>query len=486
MRAASWRILSQMLQAMLSFGAEKTFLFVGVVGGLCYFTQVSNLTHYPHGQQSFFHVAHLVYSMKGQPDTLPRSFYTLVYQNAPNRIRIARINESKTGNCVIKYESNGNCVRNPSMEPVSDAQLLRIPLRPDVTEPYASHSHSAQYAPISYITYLPGAALAIWLEWPPLAVMYAAILGNFAATLALGYYTLRLLPVLRWPVCFLMLSPTAFMLRSVIMPDAMLFEWALLALAFALRLYSQPQPLTRFQQGGMLLLSALIGMWKTAYVAMPMIFSIIPCRLFGGRARKYTFLALNMVFCTAVSLLWGVSVLAGRQDGSEGAMQDIFMEKTASFFSMRALYSINNRLLTGEWAQNFTGGFFTWMPTWIDSLPEIACAVIPLALLVGLRPAGEPVLRWKWPQRTVSAGIFFASFTLVFAAVHYLHDNFLWLSNKHNLQGRHLLPALPFLLMGLYSGVARPPAGQARWNDFSLILAVTSLLWLNITHLNQL
>ncbi|NBO18452.1 MAG: DUF2142 domain-containing protein, partial [Proteobacteria bacterium] len=447
MLTAGWRILSGMLQAWLAFGAEKTFLLFATIGGLCYLSQVSNLTHYPHGQQSFFHVAHLVYSLKGQPDTLPESFFTLVYENAPNRIRIARHNESKMGNCVIKYQDTGRCVRNPSAEPVSTERLMRIPLRPDITVPFTTNSHSAQYSPIGYATFMLGAGLAIWLEWPPLAIMYAAVASNLLASIALGYYALRLLPVLRWPMCFLMLTPAAFMIRCVIMPDSMLFALSLLALALALRLSGQLLPLTVRQRAGILGVSVLICVWKTAYVAMPLIFSVIPQRAFGGRTRKIAFLALVMALCVGSSLLWGVSVLSDNKIQEDSEMLDMVMQKTGSLFSAQTPGAIYYRLFTGEWLRYFLGGFFAWMPFWVERWPEIACVMIPLFLLLGLRPPNEPIIRWTLFQRALSIGIFIATLALIFAAIHLLHDNFSWLKNNwKNIQGRHLLPALPFLL----------------------------------------
>jgi hypothetical protein len=458
----------------------RFFIIAALAGNLLCLCSISNFTTYVHGAQSFFYVAHLAYALEGKPATLPVSFLELYYQSKPNQYHDMGIKgflpiadaDEPAQQSLRQYFAD-----NPSPGPVPLSRLLAIELHPETTFHYTPDPHAAQYAPLAYAPFVLGAWVGLKLELPPLAVMYLAVICNMALAIALGFYTLRLFPAGRWWVAYLLLVPTAFEMRSYIMPDALLVELCLLALGIALRFSLRSTPLEKKHVLAILLLSILIGATKCAYIAVPLVFVLIPARLFSGAPRKTMVIAAAFLLGASTSLLWGGYVYAERSAASAPLLSAI-LEKTPD---MSTLSLIRQKMLNGAWLEFFINSMFRWGEKPGNSL-ELTMVLLPLCLLLWVRQAGEgppPPRR----HRLLAAGIFAATGVLVFTAIYYTHLDTSWIGDKTAFQGRHMLPVLPFLLYSLMPAKPLPAHIQANWNHIAIILAVTSLLWLNITQL---
>jgi uncharacterized membrane protein len=176
---------------------------------------------------------------------------------------------------------------------------LFLPLNEDDTS-FVSFSNTAIYSPIPYLPQAASIFVGRQLRLSPLVLMYIGRMSNFVVALILLAIAMHMLPVYRWVMFLVILSPTGMFQITSLSADALLFALSFLFIAMVFReLFGDNSHSWKRTFIWLLILSALIGLSKAAYITLPLIVLLIPSKRIGGKMKKLGAAAA----CLAVQLI---------------------------------------------------------------------------------------------------------------------------------------------------------------------------------------
>jgi uncharacterized membrane protein len=457
------------------------FLAVSIPLTVAYACTFSNLTDYPHGPQRFLHVVHLAHEVYGDPERLPVSFLELTYQTAPHMIHTISANACHWRAALRKRY----CPKKPLPFLEMDSaygKLSAIALEPDNTFIFHPAAAAAHFPALGYIFYTVGALVGLLLQLSPIAIMYLSIAANAVAVIGLGVLCLRLLPAMRWPACFLLLIPASSINRIYIMPDTLMFTLVLLILALTIRLCTHPRFLKAAHIAGLAALSIAVCITKFAYFLIPFIYLIIPARCFKNMRMKYVVLGGIIVCCIVTSMGWGMYVAKAYYHSDLAADTSPVSRKLIPILQSPITYIESVVIETANRLRPFTTNLLTWnQGDWMSTHNlHPFWFIAPLLLLVLFEaPLPYESQSAERTARLLGVAIFFGTIVLVFISI-FLHTGSLLV-----LQGRHFMPALPFLLLSLHGIIPWPPVFRSKIAPFIVAYALGSILILNAMELAQ-
>jgi uncharacterized membrane protein len=453
------------------------FLVFASVLQCIYISHFFVLRDYYHGAQRFFHVAHLANTVLGKPDTLPVSFLELLKSTAP--YKMGDVEAMPCSHWALAFRIRYCVVHAPvlSMPPLSD--LMAIKLNPYQTFLFMSNAAASHYSIIGYIPYVLPLAAGLWLNLPPILLVYAAVGFNAILMILLGTYTLRILPILRWPACFILLLPSSFMNRSFVMPDALTMELSFLVLGVSLHYKCFPRLLEKRHFIILIVLAILIGAIKIAYFFIPLIYLIIPSHCFNNQQRRLVFIMVAFVSSIAAAMAWNYyATMAYYAPLFPGRLQSIL---SSPFAYIRTIY------------QSLAVPQIFWMNLenmlmWNRLSPYghglMVLLALPLLLLTIIETSAAPNLL-RIEERLLGVDIFLLLWGMVLTAM-YLHvivtpEQLVYI--PLTMQGRYFIPALPFLLLAFHSIMHVPKKWFYIVKSLLCCSMVASLAYLNYCQL---
>jgi len=324
-----------------------------------------------------------------------------------------------------------------------------LPLRPTVRQ-FTEFPNTALYAPLPYLPQVAGLLLGRCLGLPPLWLLYLGRAGNLLCWLALVTVAVTLIPLGKWTLWALALSPMALSLAASLSPDATLIGAGFLLLALTLHaaVGDATQPLTGRQLTGLFLLAVSVTLAKQAYLPLVLLILLIPLARFGSPRRAAGFL-LGVFFVTIT--LWG---------GWWLMTQPLFVPSQPLIAPPAQLrYLLGHpwhfgRILLATYGQPWRGELLLheWVGVlgWLDTpLPSwcYPCYLWALLIVAVSESAQGHLLgnRQRWGLLLI--GLFaFLSVNLLL----YLSWDTVGYSIVSGLQGRYFIPVVPCLLLGLF------------------------------------
>lgn len=261
---------------------------------------------YQHSSQRLLHTVSLAVAPFDETAHLPMGMLHLVNRLAPRQVRTV------SAIPFDEWRPEGFEEYRPPWRERGRPRfgaLIDIPLTPDQTFAFRSSPMAASIPALGYLPYALGAKSALSLSLPPLIVLYAAVLTNIGVLIGLGYYTLRLTPILHWPLCALLLLPSVSHMRMLIMPDALAVELSCLLVATALRFRAIAGRLSRAQLWLLFAQAFAMAVVKLTYCPVAMLYWCIPARRFGGRLRKHIILVLLFTASLTIATTLGLAGL---------------------------------------------------------------------------------------------------------------------------------------------------------------------------------
>jgi uncharacterized membrane protein len=330
-----------------------------------------------------------------------------------------------------------------------------IPLRADdrIETPFPN---TALSGPIAYVPQALGIDLARVGGASALVMFYWGRISTLLICVAVTAAAIRCLPVRQWTCALLSLVPMTVFVRSSLSSDGPTLALTLLSLAICLTSGHSMAPSTDRQWRRRLFsVAGLLALGKPPYGMVTFLALATPARVLGGMKRYVsTILALTLTIL-ALQATWTLA-LRGKTDvsapGADPQAQLTYISDkpvaAASFLVKDFLRSIPR--LTHQ-----ALGVFGWL----DAPIPIPVAVL-LGILIVLVALGEPgsppmtaTVRWLAALIAVGGAL----------ALHAM--NYVWWTPPGSpfvagIQGRHLLPFLPFLFVAIDSPnwLARPLA----------------------------
>ena len=336
------------------------------------------------------------------------------------------------------------------------------------------------YAPTGYVA--PGVALAVGraLHAPPGPRFLLARLANLAAYLLVVLLACRIAPGLRPLLTAFALVPMALASAATLSGDVTLLGSALVLLALVVRGCDGERALNGRLALAFAASALLLALSKGVYAPLLAVWLVVPSAASGGRGRH---LALGgSVLAVAVAMVWGWSQVGGHGLRLAAAMVGIPAEANAAFLASHPLHLIAataRSVLRTDVAAGVTGRL-----GWLDVELPLTAHVAALAALA----CGAALV--ELPPLPRAARVRLALAIFVCCAVGVLGLGVLYgvygyplgaPSYGPSIQGRHLLPLVPWVLCGVRFLLPRPLSLTTEARHRLLLLGSLSggvaLLW---------
>ena len=316
---------------------------------------------------------------------------------------------------------------------------------------------SSVFSPLPYLASAAGIWLGRVFGLPPLALFSLGRMCNLGVWIVLGFLTLRTTPIFKWVFFLLLLSPMSLHLAGSYSADSLTIALSFLWLSICLWLALGAGRVTWI--GGLLLLlfAFLLPLAKPPYALLLGAAIIIPTVRYPGlRISGFPIpsagmraAALSAVFILG-SALFIASANINREyyaamlpiPGIDSMVQIVYVLRHPFNFLLAVLQTLRQ---DGPLIFQGTVGILGWLDT---RLPNFVYWLHPLAILLAalLDSQLQPILR-GW-QKLVLGLTGLATFLMVAAGL-YVTWTPVGAPKVSDIQGRYLIPIVPFLLLGL-------------------------------------
>lgn len=330
---------------------------------------------------------------------------------------------------------------------VDRKQLLtasKIPLEPDKRE-MAHFPNPVLYAPIPYLPQAVGLWVGRLMGANPLAAFYLARLANLLLATLLIYLAVKITPTFKWSLLLLGLTPIVCFQRSSLSCDAFIHAGSLLFFAGILRMASSASNAMKIRLKALVFsLGVALTLCKQAYGVILFAFLLVPRSHFPSQRAYWKYFGSLLGVSFVLMLAWSILVrdlyvptIAGNELGGQ--------LKYVLAYPHRVLYIVAHHL----WFNFFPlRDQFVGQLGWLDtSLPQWLRDTY-MWVFVGLALFENSSLRFSLRQRILALNIFVWGCIGV-ASLIYLTGMPVGAQGLAGIQGRYLVPFLPFLLIVL-------------------------------------
>jgi uncharacterized membrane protein len=380
-----------------------------------------------------------------------RHFYR-VYQVAEGGI-IAAVHEDHAGGwlpeSVFRCGSSTAYMRWRPDKTISRHDILKQfnePLNPDqrIFRPFPS----SIYSPAAYLPSAVIIRIGIWLEWPPVLLMYLGRLTNLVCWLLLIYAAIRFVPFYKWVFCVLALTPMSLYQGASLSADSMTNAVSFLTVAYFL--YWKFASEKRIGRWGLLLifsLTVLLSFSKIVFFLFCFLFLLIPRDKFSSHKRYYGTFILLVAANFLAFFIWYLAV----KKMPITWKPDVFPDQQMLFILTRPLdylqvFLVNLPAQMEHGARAFVGRF-GWMDTPLPAWHFWTWAFVLLATILTDGRKDCPINGF---DKTVCFVTFAMIYVLIITLL-YIYWNPVAAEKMYVVQGRYFIPIAPLFFLCLYN-----------------------------------
>ncbi len=310
----------------------------------------------------------------------------------------------------------------------------QLPPHPQFTEKtnYTQHHSMFPYIPSGIGVYIGKIFELSWLD-----IIYLARITNFLVWLFLGYLAIRFMPIGKWLLCLIALSPMSVFQAASISIDSLANGLSFLLIALIFNFIFKQQRITLV---GILIISIFLTLTKIPYLILLSLMLLI----FTQRPLKWSYV-LNSILISVIvfsSFLW-IFFTQISPNFNSIAFQQIYsiIQQPIDYIQLIIetirLYGIS---FVQEWVGKF-GWLEIHFPVWFISLHIMMLSLYAMS-------SSSPLVLNKLSKFFLSI-IFIAGILIVFTTLYIIESPLLKLPYIDGLQGRYFIPLgiLPFLLL---------------------------------------
>ncbi len=172
-------------------------------------------------------------------------------------------------------------------------------------EVFTGYSNTALYSPAGYIPQSMGVYVAKILNLSPLIMLYFGRLFNLIMYAILGYYAIKVIPVLKLAVFLILLMPMNLSLAASLSTDAVLISVSLIFIGLILKCSVNNEKISIKNLLLLALLSTVLALIKHHFLLLPLLFLIPPKRFCGKYWQKISVIILPAIFAC---IIWSKAV----------------------------------------------------------------------------------------------------------------------------------------------------------------------------------
>jgi uncharacterized membrane protein len=190
---------------------------------------------------------------------------------------------------------------------VSKGKLLEhlsSPFQWDSTGKPDSPAYVTSYFPLNYFPQALGIFIFKQLGFSPIYRFFAGRLLNLVLWILLVYFSIKYLPIGKWVLLLISLSPMCLFLAASFSADPLLYGQASLYISLLLYIRANPKPVTALKWlffGSAILLSIIKGGFLFPYLALSI---MLPYQFFTSRKSKYIYIISLVFICSVLLISW--------------------------------------------------------------------------------------------------------------------------------------------------------------------------------------
>lgn len=307
---------------------------------------------------------------------------------------------------------------------------------------FKDFNNIAVYSPVTYAVQATGIFIARHLTENVAVIAYSGRLSSWLFITLILYVAIRIIPIGKEVIALIVLLPMNIHESVSLASDGQVVAVSILLVAIVISLrYSQSFMLKPWQYCALFLPAVMISQLKLVYLPFILVYVLIPDVCFGGRKRKWVYLAFIAFVAVASNLIWL-------------KMCDRFLVKNGSDFDGNLGYIINEPLY---YLITLARTFFTYTSGTLEQMVGSRLAwlnVLTTGVLVQLYLC---ILGYKFlvnrkklaGKELFASGVFafvIVSIVLLIATSEYLYWTPPYERIVNGVQGRYLIP----LLLPLY------------------------------------
>ena len=338
---------------------------------------------------------------------------------------------------------------NGSYSTGDTGSALNIPLNPG-REKFYNYAHNGRIvaSPVPYIPEAVVIGIGRIFSLSPLVLVYLCGFFNLLIFLLIGFFAIRMTPVLKWTFVLLAFMPTAMSLIASVSEYAFDIALCFLAIAFFFKLAFDPDKRKVSARDIVILfaLALLLALIKQPFFLIVLLFFMIPTRKFSSRKQYFALFVGLFVLALLFTFSWG---LVGNKayQAPHGVVPD---KRIAKVFEKPGK-------VAGDMLGSLKDNAYMLPQTMVGALGNVGQVTFPkwfvytylgVLLVVALldKESAKVLLRQK--------GVALATVLLIFIAVFVLMYVYATVNTRHAgdwLSGRYMLPAAPIFFLLFYN-----------------------------------
>lgn len=345
-------------------------------------------------------------------------------------------------------------------------------------------SGMALYSPILYIPQALGILAGRAFHLSPLLLLYMGRFFNLLFFLVLVYITISIMPVLKWAMFLLALMPQTIFIAASVSADGPLLGYCFVTFAYFLYLALDvdKHSIGKKELLIILLLAVVLGLAKTPYFLLVLLFLMIPRDRLKDRRRYYQVFVLVLAVASIVCASWNLVVKDANRVPSPtvkpGAQLKGIIKNPLKL--PQVIYSTS---------RNTQGPTSTRMPSaqqivgtvsWIAFVLPVWFGFLYIYALIAVSALDKEVVRVGFRQKAVSLCTA-ALIWIGVLAIFYLFWSPLGSKTITGINSRYFIPIAPLALLMFYNQkirYAKGPWFYALILSFSAISIFITIFWM--------
>lgn len=202
---------------------------------------------------------------------------------------------------------NGDFRNTGEKKIVSTSSIKKyLNVKPSPRKKFINFPNTALHSPVVYFPQVVGVKIAKIFNSSVLVELYLGRIFSLLTFIVFAYFIIKTTPVFKWVFFLILLMPTVIYRAASLSADTMCVSLCLLFFAMVLNyaLSDKIKLITQDQIFHLAIISFLIGLSKSAYFSIPLLFLLIPVNKFSSKKQYFTSFSIIMLSCFTSLTLW--------------------------------------------------------------------------------------------------------------------------------------------------------------------------------------
>ncbi|MBW4682866.1 MAG: DUF2142 domain-containing protein [Microcoleus vaginatus WJT46-NPBG5] len=328
--------------------------------------------------------------------------------------------------------------------------LLNLPLKRQ-DRIFVRFPNAALYSPIPYLPQALGMAFGQLLGGSPIIIFYLGRAVNLFVWVGLIYLAIKITPIYKWLLFLLALTPMQLFQAASLSADAFTNAASFLLAAIFFQMAFEPAQHIKFIKIiSIASLSILIGLSKTAYFPLNLLYLLIPIKKLGSVTKYFLgFFGINLL--TLIALLTWSSLIKDLYIPLRPATDNVVLSEQVNYILNQPMQFILTQINTfSTYGLNYLEqliGKLGWLDT---SLPKFHIISYIILLVTVALVSHKSDIKISLFQKTIALIIILLTGLLITTAM-YLAWTPVGAGLIEGVQGRYFIPLTPLFFLLLYN-----------------------------------